>query len=99
MGVALFSGLKPSGGHAADILGVERRGCLTVVRFSERSPGPDSIVTKILTTPWAVATVAVSEYPVVFERAGGSGGTPLIPLEEASRVAQAKEACGSTLVN
>lgn len=95
MGVAVFLGGRTSGGYQAEILGIERRGCLAVVRFRERGPGSGEPVIKMLTAPWAAAIVPSASGPVVFEREGAEERPLAMPASEGARLAQVGEICGS----
>jgi hypothetical protein len=64
MVLAVFMGEKRSGGYAVEIKdAVERKGSL-VVTVLEKSPGPDSIVTEALTSPFHLVAVKRSTLPV-----------------------------------
>lgn len=49
--LAVFAGEKPTGGHSIRITGVQQQGRSLVVSYSETSPGPDAMVTQVITAP------------------------------------------------
>ena len=73
MVVAVFLGERPTGGFRVQILDTRRDGNALIVRYSERRPGPDSIVTQALTSPFHIVRVQRHEGPVRFERSDGPG--------------------------
>jgi hypothetical protein len=64
MGIALFLGEKTTGGYGAEITGVRVHEGRLVMVYRESSPAPDAMVTQALTSPWVVAIVPRSEWPV-----------------------------------
>jgi protease stability complex PrcB-like protein len=69
MVVAVFLGSRPSGGFAAEITGVTSEGDATIVRWTERKPGPGQMASQVMTAPAFMATVPRREGPVRFEKA------------------------------
>jgi hypothetical protein len=49
--LAVFAGEKPTGGYSIRITGVQQQGRSLVVSYSETSPGPDAMVTQVITAP------------------------------------------------
>ncbi len=56
--VSVFAGQKPTGGYSVVVTGVERLSGTCTVRYHVEEPGPDAIVTQVLTYP--AATVRIS---------------------------------------
>jgi hypothetical protein len=59
--VAAFQGQKSTGGYAVRINAIERRGDELVVRATFGAPGPDAIVTQVLTSPAHVVSIASAD--------------------------------------
>ena len=66
--VAVFLGLRPSGGYAAEIVGIDRQADALVVTWRERRPGPDDVASAVLTQPFHVVSVERFSGPVRFAR-------------------------------
>lgn len=64
--VGIFVGVRPTGGHAVEITGIEREGADLVVSYRERRPDKADVVTQILTMPYALVTTARFTGPVRF---------------------------------
>ena len=64
--VGIFVGVRPTGGHAVEITGIEREGADLVVTYRERRPDKADIVTQVLTMPYALVTTARFTGPVRF---------------------------------
>ena len=59
--VAAFQGQKSTGGYAVRISAIERRGDELVVRAMFGAPGPDAIVTQVLTSPAHLVSIASAD--------------------------------------
>jgi hypothetical protein len=69
MVVAMGLGERPTGGFAVTIVGAEERRGVLYVRYEERRPRPEEMVTQALTTPYHVRVLPRSDAgQVVFER-------------------------------
>lgn len=90
-GAAVFIGVRPTGGYAVEILDVEEGPCLATIRYAERAPSPNAIVTQAITTPFAIRLIPRVERPIEFERAGD--GARSLPFDEEARVRRARAAC------
>ena len=71
MVLAVFLGERPTGGFRVQIVDAQRDGNALVVRYAERRPGADSIVTQALTSPFYIVRVPRHEGAVRFERSDG----------------------------
>ncbi|KEF33736.1 hypothetical protein RDMS_11120 [Deinococcus sp. RL] len=56
--VAIFLGQRPTGGYGVRVTGASVKGDTLTLTVELRAPGPDSIVTQALTSPWTVVRVA-----------------------------------------
>ncbi len=95
--VAVFSGTKPSGGHAVTVTSIVREQLMTIqpvptpppsfvheVRYFERSPAPGEIVTMALTSPFHVVKLARTADRVTFAAQAAPGapaGPGPVPFE------------------
>ncbi len=59
--VALFMGRRSTGGYAIRVSEVVREGEQLRVRYREREPGPDEMVTQALTSPYQIVSVPKTE--------------------------------------
>lgn len=66
MVIAVFSGMKPTGGHSIEITHIEKGEKEIVVTYTERTPGPDDITTQALTFPFHMVRTASHAGPVTF---------------------------------
>ena len=55
---AVFSGEKPTGGYAVEIIAAEKSDGALLIYYREMSPRPGAIVTQMLTQPFHMVTVA-----------------------------------------
>ena len=55
---AVFSGEKPTGGYAVEIIAAEKSDGALLIYYREMSPRPGTIVTQVLTQPFHMVTVA-----------------------------------------
>jgi PrcB C-terminal len=67
--VGVFLGTRPTGGHAVEITAIERDADAAVVVYRETKPGPDAIVTQVLTSPFHLVRVDGLPKQVRFRRA------------------------------
>lgn len=74
MVVGVFIGSRPTAGFGVDIVGVaeESGGSPSdprfVVRYREKTPGPDAITAQVLTSPYVLVSVPTMAGEVKFER-------------------------------
>jgi hypothetical protein len=74
MVVAVGLGERPTGGYTVTITGAEERGGILHVRYEERRPRPDELVTQALTAPYHIRVLPRSDAgQVVFERVESGG--------------------------
>jgi hypothetical protein len=66
MAVAVFLGLRRTGGYGVEITSVGYEGTRLVVRYAERRPAAGSFVPQMLTTPYVVKVLARTDGDVVF---------------------------------
>jgi hypothetical protein len=59
--VAVFEGRQNTGGYAIRVTAIERRGDQLIVRATFDAPGPDAIVTQVLTSPAHVVSIAAAD--------------------------------------
>jgi hypothetical protein len=59
--VAAFQGQQRTGGHAIRVTAMERRGDQLVVRATFTRPGPDAMVTQVLTSPAHIVSIAAAD--------------------------------------
>jgi len=71
MALAVFVGVRPTGGYAVDILDVARTDGAVAVTYRETMPAPDAVVTQALSAPYRILLVQPSDDPVVFRPASG----------------------------
>jgi hypothetical protein len=62
--VGIFLGQKPTGGYGVRVLQVSAQGAVLTVTVQLRSPGPGTITTQALTSPWTLIRVS-GTYPDV----------------------------------
>ncbi|TAJ42066.1 MAG: protease complex subunit PrcB family protein [Reyranella sp.] len=94
MGVAVFIGPRRTGGYDVEVLGIEQRDCLDVVKFVEHVPSQGAFITQAFTMPWTIALLPVSGRPIVFERQGAMADTRLLlPASDGGRLMQMSEIC------
>ena len=68
MAVAVFLGVRSTGGYAVDIVRTrEERGAL-VVEYIEKRPSPDAIVAQVLTSPFHIVAMTARTGEVRFEK-------------------------------
>lgn len=65
MAVAVFLGQRRSGGYRVEVTGVRAEAGEIVLEWRESPPGPGSMTTQALTSPWAVVTLPSSPHTVV----------------------------------
>lgn len=68
MGVAVFMGLRNTGGFSVEIVRSCEKADAYVIQYQELTPDPDGFVTMALTTPYVIQIVPRSDKPVVFEK-------------------------------
>jgi hypothetical protein len=66
--IAVFAGSRPTGGHSVEITRIEERDEELLVSYRERQPGPDDIVTQILTSPFHIVRTDSHRGRVTFQR-------------------------------
>lgn len=66
MAVAVFLGLRRTGGYGVEITSVGYEGTRLVVRYAERRPAAGAFVPQMLSTPYVVKVLARTEGEVVF---------------------------------
>ena len=66
--LVLSTGMRPTGGYAANIPHVERDGATLTVGAAETRPGPGCVTTQSLTYPVAIARVPRVDVPAAFAR-------------------------------
>ncbi|MBF2053670.1 MAG: protease complex subunit PrcB family protein [Candidatus Sericytochromatia bacterium] len=59
--LAVFAGEKPTGGYSIRITGIQQQGRSLVVSYSEASPGPDAMVTQVITAPAHLVRIDLSQ--------------------------------------
>ncbi|HEV3485198.1 MAG TPA: protease complex subunit PrcB family protein [Vicinamibacterales bacterium] len=69
MVVAVFAGMRPSGGYAVEITQIEKTDAAIVVTYRERKPGPDDITTQALTFPFHIVRTDAHAGDVTFRPA------------------------------
>ncbi|MBK7975685.1 MAG: protease complex subunit PrcB family protein [Deltaproteobacteria bacterium] len=57
--VGVASGERPTGGYSIEIVSAARHGRTLEVTVREKRPDPGTMTIQVLTTPWALAAVAV----------------------------------------
>ncbi len=68
MAVAIFLGLRRTGGYGVEITALDYQGTRLVVRYAERRPAAGGFVPQMLTTPYVVKVLARSDGEVVFRK-------------------------------
>ena len=68
MAVAVFLGMRRTGGYGVDIASVEKAGARLVIHFSELKPAAGSFVPQVLTTPYIIRILPRHAGEVVFHR-------------------------------
>jgi hypothetical protein len=66
--VAVFLGMRNTGGYSVQIVAVERQPGGAVVRYRERRPAPDAITAQVITYPFVIVAVPKVSGTVRFER-------------------------------
>ncbi len=65
--IAVFSGLKSTGGYSVEITGITTSDNELVIQYQETEPGPDDMVTEAETQPFHIIKIErVEGLPVVF---------------------------------
>ena len=72
--VAIFAGEKRTGGHGVRIDSVKRTGRTAMVEATLLAPGPNMMVTQMLTYPWAMRAVPKLPPTVRFHLRKGNRG-------------------------
>ena len=72
MVVAVFLGTKPTGGYRVEITGARREGQSLVIEYAERRPGPGTLVTQALTSPYHIVKLPRHDGPVTFRAAAAA---------------------------
>ncbi|BDP41444.1 hypothetical protein DAETH_14130 [Deinococcus aetherius] len=78
--VGIFLGQRPTGGYGVRVLGASTQGGVLTLTAEVRSPGPGSITTQALTSPWTIVRVSGTYREVRVVNAqgqslpGGAGG-------------------------
>jgi hypothetical protein len=67
MVIAVFAGMRPTGGYAVEITQIESRDGGVVVTYRERRPSPEDIVTQALTAPFHIVSAPAQAGPVTFQ--------------------------------
>jgi hypothetical protein len=67
MVVAVFMGVKPTGGYALHVYEVVETEATIVVKMERTEPGPTTIVPQVLTQPYHMIQIAKTEKPVTFD--------------------------------
>jgi len=67
--IGVLLGTRPTGGFSVEITGIERQGKELIVTWLEKKPGPDEMVTQVLTSPYHLVTIDRFDGPVKFTRA------------------------------
>lgn len=65
--IGYFLGQRTSGGYSVSIENVSETGEKIVVAISQTSPGPGSIVSQALTSPYAIQVIPRSDKQVLFK--------------------------------
>lgn len=65
--VAVFLGLRQTGGYSVEFLEPQSRGESAVLRYRTRAPGPSSFVIQAFTTPYAIRLFNKTAAPVLVE--------------------------------
>ena len=68
--LAVFSGQKPTGGFAVEIVRVEKAKNELKVYFRETVPPPDAGVPEVFTQPYHIIEMEKSDLPVIFTEEG-----------------------------
>jgi len=68
MVVGVFLGTRPTGGFGVQIVGARRDAAVLVVEYVERRPGPDDIVTQVLTSPFHLVKLPRHDGAVRFQK-------------------------------
>ncbi len=68
---AVFLGTRSTGGFSVEIIGARRESDVLIVEYIERRPGPDDIVTQVLTSPFHIVKVPRHAGPVRFREVSG----------------------------
>ena len=72
--LAVFAGVKPSGGYAIKIQAVKENDCEIVVEYYEKSPKPGEVLlTLAISNPLDYAVIPKTTKPVVFKKVNFSG--------------------------
>jgi hypothetical protein len=66
MAVAIFAGARRTSGYGIEIVTARPDGENLVVEYREKSPAADQHVAQMLTAPWVIGVLPVSERQVVF---------------------------------
>lgn len=67
--IAIFLGEKPTGGHAVEIVRVDRKDGELVINYKELNPAPGGMVTQAFTQPFHMVRVAKNgEQKITFRR-------------------------------
>ena len=72
--IAVFLGLRRTGGFAVNIGTIEDGPVFYTVNVTEKIPAPEALVTQALTTPYVIRIVPHSDRPVMIRRADAAAG-------------------------
>ncbi len=82
MAIAVFLGLRRTGGFAVEIAAVEDGPVFYRIDVSEKKPAPDAMVPQVLTTPYVIRIVPRSDRPVMFRQVDAAAAHIHIPNAE-----------------
>lgn len=66
-GIGIFLGRRNTGGHTVQIVSMGPNGGKFVVVVDEMNPGPDTITTQALASPWLILLIDRPDLPVSVE--------------------------------
>ena len=70
MGLAVFLGARPTAGYRVEISEVLQSPADVTAVYREMTPAPDAVTSQVLTAPYAITLVPLSQLPVHYDNAG-----------------------------
>ncbi len=71
--LAVFAGVKPTGGYAIKIQNIQENDCEIVVEYYEKAPNTTDIVAQVTTYPVDYAVIAKTNKRIIFKKVNYSG--------------------------
>lgn len=95
MAVIIEGEKRPTAGYAINIIAAEKKGLFLVIHWRDQSPPPGAYVPQVISHPWSVKKLEMTDMPVVFLNKDDT--TFAIPRREYFRFKTAFPQCAAGL--